>query len=151
MPDGDTIAQVAVVVVLLGLSAPALATAHDYAGTPYEYTEELSVDYSSSTAVSETATREGYGRNVTIVVDGTTLERGVDYEWNATSGEVTWSNASATTDGETATITYRAYQRTPQTQAAWTTLAPLTTLFGLFGLVSAVRALWQYTAEVWDL
>lgn len=152
MPDGDTIAQVAVVILLLTLSVPALATAYDYAGTPYEYEETLTVDYTTPSQVSEGATAtEGYGSNETITVGGTQLVEGDDYRWNKSSGEVTWLNTSATSDGDSATITYRAFQRTPQTSAAWSILMPFTALFGLFGFVSAVRALWAYTAEVWDL
>ena len=151
MTDGDSIAHVAVVVLLLGLAVPALATAHDYAGTPYQYEENLAVDYTTASSVSEGATQEGYSENVTVVVDGTTLTEGQDYDWNPGTGAVTWYNTTDTTDGSTAHITYTAYQRTPATAAAWTIIAPLMSLFGVFGLVAAVRTLWSYSAEVWDL
>lgn len=151
MTDGDTIAQVAVVILLLSLSVPALATAYDYAGTPYDYDEELTVDYTSPSSVSEIATdTEGYGSEPTIVVDDTELVQGTDYRWNSSSGDVEWLNTSNTSGGDTATITYRAYQRTPQTEAAWTILMPFAGLFGLFGLVSAARALLTYLGEVFD-
>mgnify|MGYP000318430163 CR=1 FL=1 len=151
MPDGDTIAQVAVVVLLLSLSAPALATAHDYAGTPYEYSESVTVDYGNTTEVSEGSTIEGYGDNETVATSSKTLSEGEDYSWDSSTGTITWFDSANTADGESATVTYRAYQRTPQTQAAWTILAPLMSLFGLFGFISASRAVWEYTAEVWDL
>ena len=154
MPDGDTIAQVAVVILLLSLSAPALATAHDYAGTPYEYQDNLVVDYGSTTTVSEDATdAEAYSANITVVDtdNDKTLVEGDDYEWNAETGDITWLDTANTNDGDNVTVDSTAYQRTPQTQAAWTVLAPLMGLFGLFGFVSTVRAVWAYTAEVWDL
>jgi len=151
MPDGDTIAQVAVVILLLSLSVPALATAYDYAGTPYEYTETATVDYTTDYQVAQNATAtEAYGETVTVVVDGAELTPGTDYEWNSTAGSVNWLNTSNTSSGDTATVTYDANQRTPQTEAAWTILMPFAGLFGLFGLVSTIRALWQYTAEVFD-
>lgn len=151
MTDGDTVAQVAVVVLLLLLAVPALSTAHAAAGTPFDYSEELTVDYGNESAVSENATVEGYSENVTIVVDGTTLEDGTDYSWNDSAGTVEWYNTTNTSDGDSATIDYTAYQRTAETQMAWTIIAPFMGLFGLFGLVASVRAVWSYTAEVWDL
>lgn len=151
MTDGDNIAQVAVVILLLSLAVPALATAYDYAGTPMSYSEEVTVDYNQTTSVSQNATLEGYNESVHIVNSGVTLVEGTDYEWNATSGKIDWKSGSNTNDGDTATIYYKAHQRTEQTQAAWQIIMPFTGLFGLFGLVTAVRTLWSYTAEVWDL
>lgn len=151
MTDGDSIAQVAVVILLLALAVPALATAHDYAGTPLHYEESLTVDYSSATPVSENATLEGYGTAPTVVVNGTTLVEGTDYSWDTSDGSVTWFDTANTSDGAAAQIDYRAYQRTRETAMSWTIIAPLMSLFGLFGLVASVRALWAYTAEVWDL
>lgn len=151
MTDGDSISHVAVVILLLALAVPALATAYDYAGTPYGHSETLTVDYSAASEVSENATTEGYRDTATITVNGTTLTDGVDYQWNTSSGEVTWFNTTNTSSGDTATIEYQAYQRTAQTEASWAIIAPLMGLFGLFGFVAAVRALWSYSAEVWDL
>lgn len=151
MTDGDTVAQLAVVILLLSLAVPALATAYDYAGTPLEYEESLTVDYNNTSTVSENATIEGYGDDETIVANGTTLVEGTDYEWNTTSGEVTWLQSANTSDGDSATITYRAHQRTGETQLAWTLISPFMALFGLFGLTSAIRVVWSHTAEVFDL
>lgn len=151
MTDGDSIAQVAVVILLLALSIPALATAYDYAGTPFEYEETLTVDYSNESPVSENATIEGYGDNETISVDGTQLVEGTDYAWNTSSGNVTWYNTSNTTSGDSARVSYRAYQRTAESAMAWTIISPFMALFGLYGLIVSVRALWQFTAEVWGL
>jgi len=63
---------------------------------------------------------------------------------------VNWINTTNTTSGDSATVTYDAHQRTPQTEAAWTILMPFAGLFGLFGLISTIRALWQYIAEVFE-
>jgi len=152
MPDGDTVAQLAVVLLLLILAVPTLATAYDQAGTPHEFEESVVVDYSDRTYVAANATSEGYGADPTVTVDNgaTTLNESA-YDWNESSGAITWHNTSQTTDGQQATIWYRAYQRTPETELAWTLIAPLMGLFGLFGFVSAVRTLWSTIAEVWDL
>lgn len=151
MTDGDSIAQVAVVVLLLVLSVPTLATAHDYAGTPLDYSESLTVDYQNDSSVSENATLEGYGSDPTISVDGTTLVEGTDYRWNESAGTVDWRDTANTTDGDTAQIEYQAYQRTAETELAWMILSPFMALFGLFALTASVRAVWQYSAEVWGL
>lgn len=151
MSDGDTIAQVAVVVLLLALAVPALATAHEYAGTPLEYEETLTVDYTTEPAVSQNATGEGYGTAPEVIVNGTVLVEGADYSWSASDGTVTWYDTANTSTGDEAQIVYRAHQRTQETAMAWAIIAPLMGLFGLFGLVASVRALWSTTAEVWDL
>lgn len=151
MSDGDTIAQVAVVVLLLGLSVPALGTAYNYAGTPFDYSESVTVNYSSPSAVSENATTEGYGDSPTVSANGDELVRGTDYDWDADGGQIAWYNTTNTSDGQSAHVEYVANQRTGETEMSWDILSSLMSLFGLFGFTSAVRALWAYIAEVWDL
>lgn len=148
--DGDSVAQLAVVVLLLMLSVPTLATAHELAGTPLEYEETATVDYAADYSVNENATVEGYSETVTVTVDGQALNASEDYTWDQGSGTLSFVNSSATTAGDTATVEYRAYQRTQETQTAWLLIAPFMGLFGLFSLVSAVRVLWSYSAEVFD-
>jgi len=151
MTDGDSIAQVAVVILLLVLAVPALATANELAGTPLEYSEQVTVDYSTDSSVSESATVEGYSETVTITADGTQLVAGTDYVWNDSAGTVDWQDTTNTTAGQTASIEYSAYQRTGETDLAWTVISPLMGLFGLFGLLVSIRALWSFVAEVWTL
>lgn len=151
MSDGDTIAQVAVVILLLSLAVPALATAYDFAGTPMDHEESVTVDYQNDTTVSEAATLEGYGADPTVTIDGDQLVQGTDYLWNESTGTIDWQNTANSSAGASARVNYVAHQRTPQTAAAWNILSPLMGLFGLFGFVVSVRAVWEYTAEVWDL
>ncbi|MFB6201304.1 MAG: hypothetical protein ABEI98_04765 [Halorhabdus sp.] len=150
MTDGDSVAQLAVVLLLLVLAVPTLATAYDRAGTPFKFEEQVTVDYSNPSSVDANATSEGYGTDPTITADGVVLND-TAYDWNASAGSITWYNTSQTTNGQQATIEYRAYQRTQETELAWTVTAPLMGLFGLFGFVAAVRTLWSYIAEVWGL
>ena len=145
-------AQLAAVVLLLVLAVPALATAHEFSGTPYEYSDEVAVDYVNASAVSEGATvAEGYGADPTVTVDGVELVRGTDYRWNASAGSIAFEDTANTSAGATAWIEYAAYQRTPQSALAWTIISPFMALFGLFALVASVRTLWSYVSEVWDL
>lgn len=150
MTDGDSVAQLAVVLLLLILAVPTLATAYDRAGTPHAFEEQVTVDYSDSSSVDANATSEGYGTDPTITADGTVLNDSA-YDWDASAGTITWYNTSQTSDGQQATIDYRAYQRTQETELTWTVVAPLMGLFGLFGLVAAVRTLWSTVAGVWEL
>jgi hypothetical protein len=152
MSDGDTITQAAVVILLLALAIPALSTAHATAGTPIAYEETAVVSYSTGYAVNESATQERFGETVTVTVDGggTTLTAGEDYRWDADAGELTWLNSSATASGESATLEYRAYQRTAETQAAWSLLAPFMGVFGLFGFYAAVRALLRIVDQAFE-
>lgn len=151
MTDGDTVTQLAVVILLLILAVPALATAHEFAGTPIAYEEDATVDYASDYQVAQNATVEGYGDEPVVVVDGDELARGEDYRWDDDAGTVDWVNSTNTTSGDTALVQYRAYQRTEETALSWTVIAPLMGLFGIFALVASVRTLWSYAAEVWDL
>lgn len=150
--DSDTIVQLAVVILLLGLAVPTLATAHSDAGTPFEFEDSVTVSYSGSVSVGATSTSEGYGGAPTLVnATGTTLVAGTDYSWDSDTGEISFQQTANTTSGESITITYRAYQRTDETELAWSLIAPFMGLFGLFGLLTSVRVLWGYVAEVWDL
>jgi hypothetical protein len=150
MSDGDTMAQLAVVILLLALAVPSLATAYDYAGTPIEYEETVSVDYSNNTGVSESATLEDYADETTVTADGTELVEGTDYRWDEESGSVDWLDTANSSDGDEAVIQYRAHQRTAETEIAWTVISPIFGLFGLFAVVASVRTLWSYIVEVFD-
>lgn len=151
MSDGDTVTQLAVVILLLGLSVPGLMTAYDTAGTPIEYEQAATVDVGNETEVEENATLERYGETVTIrTEDGTELEPFRDYRWDETNGKVAWLDSSNTSDGASATITYRAHQRTVQTETAWSTISPLFVFFGLFTFVASIKALWRTIAGVFD-
>jgi hypothetical protein len=155
--DGDSIAHVAVVILLLVLAIPALATAYQYAGTPFSYEETLTIDFNSTSNVSQSATFEGYSEGPKITAfqqpakGGTVLVEDTDYAWNSSTGTVTWFDTPNTSDGQEARIEYEAYQRTEVTEVAWMVIAPLMGLFGLYAILVSVRALWALTAELWDL
>jgi len=151
MTDGDTVAQLAVVILLLVLAVPSLATAYDMAGTPIEYEQSATIDVGNETSVDEAATIEGYDDEIVVRTEnGTTLEAYRDYDWDDGEGTVVWKSSANTTDGASVTIVYQAHQRTEETELAWTVISPFFALFGLFTLVASVRTLWSYIAEVFE-
>jgi len=146
--DSDTITQLAVVILLLGMAVPTLGTAYSSAGSPVEYTDTATIDYQTDTDLTADATAEGYAVDQ-ITANDTTLTEGTDYEANHT-GSINWLNTSTTSSGDTATIEYRATQRSVETETAYSIIAPLMGLFGVFALVTSVRVLWGYVAEIWE-
>ena len=75
--------------------------------------ESISVDYNNDSSVD----KEGieYDEQVTVVNDGTELERDVDYSWDASTGNVTWFDTQNTNDNDDARIDYTYYQPTEET------------------------------------
>jgi len=151
MSHGDSVAQLAVVILLLGLSVPGLMTAYDTAGTPIEYEQATTVDPGGETSVEQGATLENYGDEISVRTEaGDELVRYDDYRWNETSGTVAWLDSTNTSAGQNATVTYRAHQRTVQTETAWDVISPLFVLFGLFTFVASIRTLWRTIAGVFE-
>lgn len=147
--DSDTITQLAVVILLLGMAVPTLGSAYASAGTPIEYQDTTTVDYTTDYTLSENATDEGYTVSE-IVANGQLLVEGDDYRLDESAGTIDWLNATNTTSGDTAQIDYTATQRSSETELAYDIIAPLMALFGIFALVTAVRVLWGYVAEIWE-
>lgn len=147
--DSDSITQLAVVILLLGMAVPTLGTAYSSAGSPVEYTETTAINYQTDYDLTQSATTEGYAVDQ-ITANGSTLTAGTDYSTNLTAGSINFSNTSTTRSGDTATIEYRATQRSAETETAYLIIAPLMGLFGVFALVTSVRVLWGYVAEIWE-
>lgn len=69
--------------------------------------ETIEVNFSSQTAVDAPGYTLGFYENETVYnSSGAELEEGDDYQFNATTGEVTWYNTAELTDGESASISY---------------------------------------------
>lgn len=147
--DSDTITQLAVVILLLGMAVPTLGTAYSSAGSPVEFEDTTTIDYQNNTDLTAKATSEGYAVDQ-ITANDTTLTDGTDYEANLTAGSINWLNTSTTSSGDTATIEYRATQRTVETETAYTIISPFMALFGVFAFVTTLRVLWGYIAEIWE-
>jgi len=85
--------------------------------------ESITVDYDREVSVNESGLE--YNESVTITNDGTTLQEGADYEWNATTGNVTWYNTTSTSEGDEAQIDYEYEAVTEESQQ----LAQLISIF----------------------
>jgi len=139
MGDSKFGALVILVIVgfIVGVFPAALA---DGATTTTVTDESITVDYQNTTSVAEDGV--SYNQTVTITVDGTTLTDGTDYDWNATTGAVTWYNTSATSDGETALIDYGVEQVTESSrQLADITTILLVVLALIFTLIMGMTAI----------
>jgi len=103
---GDTKFGALVLILVLGFLVAVGPAALADGATPTDVQDEsLTVDYDTESNVSETGLE--YGSNVTITnATGAALQGGTDYEWDATVGNVTWYNTSATSEGELATNHY---------------------------------------------
>jgi len=94
-------------IIILGVGAVAFAPAYvDGTDRQSVTNESITVDYNVPQSVAES----GLEYDDTVAVynsSGDKLAAGSDYAWNATAGNVTFQNTSATTDGETASISYQ--------------------------------------------
>lgn len=77
--------------------------------------ESATIDYSTEYSVTNSNIAEGFNETVTIYANNTTLESSSDYDWNSTSGNVTWYNTTTTTENETAYINYIYYDHPEET------------------------------------
>ena len=115
---------VVALLVILGIGAVAFVPAYTAGGEPVSVVNEsVTVDYSTAQSVDESGLQ--YEDSVTVHnASGDVLDAGTDYEWNETTGDVTFLNSSATTDGESAAISYQYRQTSAEHDAvAWTTNA----------------------------
>jgi len=98
-------------VLLMGLGllfAGGINTTTDQAREQTTVTNEsITVNYSDAVLVEQRPESVEYGDSVTVYnASGAELVAGTDYAWDASNGAVEWFNTNATTDGETAAITY---------------------------------------------
>ncbi len=132
---------VVVVALFLAILLPAVNLGYqDTTKTATANTEAVTVDYSENTTVDNADTATSFYDNETIQTDGgnTTLEDGIDYEWNTTTGEIQWLNTTATTDGDTATITYTYQYHGQTTSNIAALLQPWGTILGVFLFVTVL-------------
>jgi len=86
--------------------------------------ESFSVDYTSDYSVAETGIEYRY--EVTVRDKNfNELTRGIDYEWDESSGDVTMLDTSATNSGETAYVTYTVEQVTDESERYADLIGPL--------------------------
>lgn len=110
-PYVTALAAFTVFLLALGVAASAATVSYqDTAGNHTVTGEQLTVDYSNTSQVSPAGDAFRYQDDEVVRnASGSQLTEGTDYDWNTSTGEVTWYDTAATSDGETATITYTYY------------------------------------------
>lgn len=94
------------VLVIIGVGVVAFTPAFASGADRVTASDTVSVDYDNASTVSESGLR--YDDEITATnASGTELEAGVDYEWNETDGNITFSNTSATSSGESVDVVYQ--------------------------------------------
>ena len=97
--------------------------------------ESIVVEYDSYQYVDNATDEFTTGFNNTTTVyntNGTELDRGTDYEWNNSDGTILFLNTSATTEGDSANITYDYFTNT---ETVRDTSGPLTAVVEAVGWV----------------
>jgi len=125
---------VVALLMILGIGAVAFGGVYANGGAPERVDNEtVTVDYSSPQSVQQSGL--SYDDRVTVRNgSGAVLDAETDYQWNATSGEVTFLNTSATTSGGDATITYQYRAETDTHQSTGRVISMLST-FLTWGLI----------------
>lgn len=68
----------------------------------------------------------GFNESVTAYnSNGAELTKGVDYEWNATDGTITYYNTQNVTDGATGSLSYTYFENTQEVQALSQIIDPI--------------------------
>jgi hypothetical protein len=132
--------QVAVIALFVSLvmAGPMVAfegATHDNT----QFDESVTVDYDQEVSVDNDAVR--YNDTAVIRDDANNkLEDGTDYDWNATSGNITFQNTSATSEGDTVFADYQYETRDEHTQNIGSLFASLDVVIGLLLLMFGVGA-----------
>jgi hypothetical protein len=101
--------------------------------------ETLTVDYDNEVSVSTSAVT--YFDNETVRNESYyELTEGTDYDWNTSTGNVTFYNTSETSGGEPAHVTYTYEKRDQAAADSSQVLSIFGPLFGLFIALAAIGA-----------
>lgn len=110
-------------VVLVGVLGIAWAVGAQYADAPEaDYTvdgETVVADVGNETAVDAPDYTQRFYDNETITnSSGATLSEGTDYDWNTSTGAITWYDTSSVDDGEQMQVDYAYSAKTEQARTA---------------------------------
>lgn len=129
---------VVAVLVVVGLPLGLNTAASDSGQLEVVENETVTVDYDSDIDLGPD---HAYNFSDTVEVRNSSdavLEEGTDYEWNATDGTLRFLNSSATSEGESATVTYEYQAQTAETRTVGTTLSPFAQFLGMLFFVVVV-------------
>lgn len=142
-----------VLLVLIGvglLFAGSLNVAYQQSGQQHTVENEThTIDYTAESSVNAPERAFSYNNTVTVAANGSTLSRGTDYEWNSSTGTLTWLNSTATTEGDTALVNYAYEAPTEGTQERRNILASLAQLLPYGALAVGVYAAIELTDSGW--
>lgn len=138
-----TLWSMAVVAVFLAVVLPAANIGYYNAtSTSTVFNESGTVDYSQPVAVNNTDLTVRYLNNETVYdKNGQELIEGTDYDWNTSSGEITFYDTVSTNDGENFTIDYAYETRTDTTTDIAALISPWGAFLGIFFFVVVISAL----------
>lgn len=128
-----------VVVVFVGLFLTAVNAGYEDAGSPETVTEDIRVDYSQEVSVAE-GTPPYFDNETVENSTGTVLTEGTDYQWDTSTGNVTWFNTSKTTENAFASITYAYQSRGQATETSNNILSVFAPFFGFLIGLTAIGA-----------
>jgi len=115
--------QIIALALALALLFPAVNVAFAGSATAGNASETVSVDYQNE---SQLATDDVYNyTSVSVEANNQTLDEGTDYEFNESSATIRWLNTTATSSGDTATVTLQFYDHSEQTTTIATVFALL--------------------------
>lgn len=132
-----TVFLVAVVVTVIFVGAVNLGAGAEEVRETAD-NESITVDYDNGTSVYTPADAVNVSETVTVRnSSGDELTAGTDYGWHPENQSLTWYDTPATTDGETATVTYDYGRPADTTRDIRQVLQPLATIVGLLLFVAA--------------
>lgn len=148
MPTRNTYG-VLLVFIAAALLFGGLSVAYQNAGYQHTRTDHaVTVDYDQPTTLGpDRAT--GYSSSINVTVDGSQLEAGTDYAWNASNGTITWQNTTATQGGEMALVDYTYEAVSKQTQDRQRVLSPVVKLAPWFAVPVAIAATFKLAEGGW--
>jgi|GEM_PF-2702825 len=104
-----------VLVAGLGVTWAVGAEYQDAPEANYTASETHVADVGNESTVNAPNYTLGFWDNETIVdSQGNTLTEGTDYEWNTSTGTITWLSSPDVDDGETMTVDYAYWAKTQQ-------------------------------------
>lgn len=144
MPTRSTYVVLLVLIGVALLFAGSLSVAYQQSGQQYTIQNEThTIDYDTQSSVNAPERTFSYNNTVAVTANDTELTRGTDYEWNSSTGNITWLNTTATTEGDTALVDYAYEAPTEGTQERRNILASLAQLlpYGAFavGVYAAIE------------
>ncbi|MUV57231.1 hypothetical protein [Halogeometricum sp. CBA1124] len=100
------ISTFAVVVVLGALAISAFSVGYNTSAEQFDAAEQITLS-DAGNLVDKSDVAFDFGANVTVTYNGSTLEEGVDYRWNESTGEIERLNGSSVPDGASVSIDYQ--------------------------------------------